>query len=588
MEKTSRITKQRRKWLRQQLKKQMGNYKFAIYKASLLNWGQFLMRLCSFGIIAYAFEQVYTHQTIPLGFLAGLLIGLNGVGLCLGMCAKKYQGEASRYARDQLKKQFFEAFLDHELFFSKPSFVDIVTVATQGIDSLDTFYQQYLMTTTRVKLNCVTIWLVLFYVFPFGSMLFLLSVPFIPLSILLIQKRSQQIMQHYWATYMDVGNMFMDDLRGMNTLYSYQADALYEQTFIQKAEEFRLSTMELLKFQLQSVGYMDAIMYIGISLSGFSAILQVGQGNMTLAIFLFVLLVSAEFFAPIRELGYCMHLLMMNIKMADRIFSFLEVAKGKQVEEGSLSLTPLSLIQLQEIVIQYANSACLLAPITARFEKGNMIAIAGESGVGKTSLARVLMKQLLPKSGRILIDGIELTDWNQEEWSQQVIYVSPNSYIFNSTILENLTVATSKSEEDIRQWLQTHQLLNVIDELPQGIHSPVGEDGQLLSPGQRQQLLVARTLLSDRAIYIFDEMTSSVDPQVERAILEAIQEKKSTAIILWISHKMKEVAQADQVLFIEKNQTIQETPQVLYHINETYRNFVETQRELEEMVHGIL
>lgn len=587
MEKQQKITRERRKWLQKQLKLQMQERKSTLYIAALFSWGQFMMRLVSFVLIAMAFGQIYQGQTISIGLLLAELMGLNIIGYGLSRLAKKYQGEASRYARNQLKKRFFDLFQGNEGYFSKQSFADIVTIATQGIDSLDTFYQQYLTTTLRVRLNCLTIWLLMLYLFPLGSVLVLITIPLIPISIVLMQKRSQKIMQRYWASYMDVGNLFMDDLKGMNTLYSYGASEAYEQEFVEKAEEFRLSTMELLKFQLQSVGYMDGVMYIGISLAGFFAAISLWQGQLTVASFVLLLLVAAEFFAPIRELGYCMHLLMMNTKMADRIFTFFESVEQLERPTANTQLETIEQVTLEHVVVEVDGKA-LFEPLDATFKKGQFVAIAGESGVGKTSLSRTLLSQLPVANGEIRFDTHLLTDISREQLHQHMMYVSPQSYVFNTSILENLQLATTKTEAEIIEWLDEHHLCRFINKLPEGIHTVVGEDGQRLSPGQRQQLLVARTLLSEREIYLFDEMTSSVDRQVEEQIFQAVRHAKSDAIVLWISHKMKEVAKADSVLFMQTSGSQQATPKTLYEQNATYREYVATQERLEAILDGVI
>ena len=223
-----------------------------------------------FYLIAKTFSTFILGHAIALGRLAGLLLLLNVVGFVLAILGKQLQGIASQFARDSLKQSFFEAFIDLDgQFDAHASDADILTLASQGIDSLDTYYGYYLSLSMRTKWNCTTIMILVFLIYPLAGLVFLGVLPLIPLSIVAMQKRSKQIMSHYWSSYMDVGNLFMDDLKGLNTLYSYQATERYEQEFSGKAEQFRKATMSLLGFQLQAVGYMDAVMYLGIGLSGF-------------------------------------------------------------------------------------------------------------------------------------------------------------------------------------------------------------------------------------------------------------------------------------------------------------------------------
>lgn len=171
-------------------------------------------------------------------------------------------------------------------FDQQSTVADVLTVASQGIDSLDTYYSYYLSLAMRTAFNCTTVLLLVFDL-SYRGLVFILSLPLIPISIVAMQKRSKRIMNHYWSTYMDVGNLFMDDLKGLNTLYSYQADERYEESFVNKAEAFRKATMQLLGFQLQAVGYMDAVMYLGIGLSGFLAVQALSAGGISFLTFSF-------------------------------------------------------------------------------------------------------------------------------------------------------------------------------------------------------------------------------------------------------------------------------------------------------------
>ena len=375
-----KISRERRKELKNRLKKELGDRMRFVYIASFLSWIQFLMRIISFGFIAKGFSNLYNKMEFSLFTYAIIVIGLNILGFGISIFAKRYQGVASQFARDNLKVKFFDAFSkSEEEVFKGYSTADVLTVASQGIDSLDTFYSNYLSTTLRTFFNCATILLIVAFIYPLGGLVFLISIPFIPVSIVLIQKRSAKIMQHYWSTYMDVGNLFMDDLKGLNTLYSYSADAIYEKKFNESAEKFRLSTMELLKFQLQSVGYMDGVMYLGIAISGFLAVFSVSKGNMSIFNFIFFVLIATEFFTPIRELGYCMHLLMMNTKMADRIFTFLDSVKNeKKTEVSNINLESIDNIEFKNLSFSYDDRK-VLNNINLSITKVSLFAIAGES-----------------------------------------------------------------------------------------------------------------------------------------------------------------------------------------------------------------
>ncbi len=587
-ENQQRISRERRKILLKRLKSEIGPHSRDLYTAAVLSWIQFLMRILSFFLIAKNVEYLYKGEEISLVTLLCQLLLLSAIGFGVSLLAKKYQGTASQYARNRLKRAFFEAFQNHGGEFDDKDFsvADVMNVASQGIDTLDTYFNHYLTISLRAYFNCATVLLLVAFIYPIGGVIFLVSLPFIPVSIVLMQKRSRKIMNHYWATYMDVGNLFMDDLKGMNTLYTYDADERYEKTFVEKAEEFRQSTMELLKFQLQSVGYMDGVMYIGVGVSGFAAAVSLAHGHLSLFSLIFFVLIATEFFAPIREMGYGMHLVMMNTKMAERIYTFLDsvVVDDSQKAKETLSST-IDEVKFEHVEFSYDNTK-IWSDLSFTIPKGKVFAVAGESGRGKTTIAKLLQKQLNVTAGNIFFNHQDLANVSLDSVKENVMYVSPDSYLFNGTIYDNLALATDMSQAQLVNWLNRNHLMSFLQDLPDGLQTVVGENGKLLSPGQRQQIICARALLAERPVYIFDEMTSSIDSENEQLLYDYIKLTAKNAIVLFISHKMKQVLQADQVLFIDSKQTISlGQPEELLASNEEFKTLVATQEEMEAILH---
>ena len=580
-----KISRSKKKQLLARLKEQIQPKKGLIYLAAFLSWIQFLTRSTSFALIAQALAEFYEGKQVDLYSLFLYLLALNGLGFGIALFAKRFQGLASQFARNKLKREFFQAFVAKDGGFQDSrTAADVLTVAAQGIDSLDTYYSYYLSLNLRTYFNCLTVLIIVFWLFPLGGLIFILALPFIPLSIILMQKRSRRIMNRYWGSYMDVGNLFLDDLKGLNTLYSYQADEKYEQEFAEQAEDFRDATMELLGFQLQSVGYMDAVMYLGIGLSGFLALSWLATGKLSLFSMIYFILIATEFFTPIREAGYGMHLVMMNTKMADRIFSFLDSVQETKVKTKQ-DLAPFQHLSVQDLSFSYGDKM-ILDRVSFDVGVGQVFAIAGESGRGKTTLAKILLGKLEPEQGQIFFGKTSSKNLTQSSLYKEIMYVSSNSFLLNTSILENLQLARYWSRDKIQQWLSEKKLLSFIENLPEGLDTLVGEDGNQLSPGQRQQVICARAILAQKSLYIFDEITSSVDKDNEDLLYELLNVLSKEALVIEITHKMKRVAEADQVLFMGKEGTVLASPTQLYWENQEYRTLVDRQRELEERIHG--
>lgn len=584
-EEQEKISRGRKKELIARLKELIQPKMKLIYLSAFLAWLQFIMRILGFALIAKVLSDLY--EGIPLNFLSVLfwLFFFSCLGFVLSLLAKNFQGVASQFARNKLKAVFFQAFVDKDgEFQDSKTAADVLTVASQGIDSLDTYYSYYLPLNLRTYLNCLTVLVIVFFLFPAGGLIFILSLPLIPMSIILMQKRSRRIMNRYWASYMDVGNLFLDDLQGLNTLYSYQADAKYEKEFAAQAEDFRDATMELLGFQLQSVGYMDAVMYLGIGVSGFVAASMLQAGHLSLFAMIYFVFIATEFFTPIREAGYGMHLVMMNTKMADRIFGFLDSIE-KEAKEEQQELPPFSELTVSGLDFAFADRK-LFENLSFKMKRGQILAIAGESGRGKTTLAKLLLGKRQADRGSIFLGAKEIKGLSQSTIYQEVMYVSANSVLLNASILENLQLAVDWSRVELEDWLAEKGVLAFVRDLPQGLETLVGENGSQLSPGQRQQIICVRAVLAKRSLYLFDEVTSSVDKDNEVAIYDLLNLVAQDALVIEISHKIKQVAKASQVLFIEKEKTVLGTPTEVYEQSEEYRQLANTQQELEELTHG--
>lgn len=597
----TKISRERRKALLKRLKEYIKPKKKELYLSAFFAYVQFLMRVASFFLIAQSFARFLRKESLDLKQLALLLFFFTFVGYLFSLFGKKFQGIPSQYARNQLKKEFFDVFLKREgSFEKKASMSDVLLVAAQGIDSLDTYYSHYLAMSWKTKLNCFTVFLLVLWLFPLGAIFFVLFLPLIPMSILAMQKRSQKIMQRYWGSYADVGNLFMDDLKGLNTLYSYQADEKYAEDFQKKAEEFRDATMELLSFQLQSVAYMDTVMYLAIGVAGLFALQDFLLLKLSLESFLFFVLLSTEFFAPLREQGYGMHLLMMNAKMADKIFTFLDSFKERACDLSERKILPFENVKIENLSFAYEKAevddqACkeekqIFQNFSVAFEKGKLYVLAGESGLGKSTFAKILVKLLPLQKGKIFLGEQDFSAFSRTELLKEVVYLSANATLLDGSIYENLSLSCQLSKKEMEDFLKEKQVLSFVFDLPEQLDTQVGEKGKRLSPGQIQQILCLRAYLAKKSFYLLDEISSSLDRENEKAFHQLIDLLKTQAVVLEITHKMRRVQEADHVLFMYQDQgerkMVQGSPAYLMETLSAYQTMYETQIQMEAWLYG--
>lgn len=322
-------------------------------------------------------------------------------------------------------------------------------------------------------------------------------------------------------------------------------------------------------------------MYLGIGLSGFTEAIFVSQLQLSLGHFLFFILLATEFFVPIREQSYGMHLVMMNTKIADRIFSFLdsEVLKEKTEE---CHLKSFDNVLIKQLSFQY-DETVLINGLNVKFERGKITAIVGKSGLGKSTLSQLLQgNQVIPEK-TIFLGDQDISYFSREQICQEIICVSNNSYLFNKSIYFNLTLGSEMTKSQLIKWLEDHQLLQFIWQLPDGIDTNVGENGTQLSTGQRQQLLCVRALLAKRSLYIFDEVTSSVDSETEQSLLKIIKLISKKAIVVFITHKTRLIKEMNHVIYFDPNHSqICSTANQLYRTQSSFRDLADWQERLEE------
>ena len=461
---------------------------------------------------------------------------------------------------------------------------EIVQVAVEGVDQLETYFGAYLPQFFYAMLAPLTLFLVLLRVNVPSAVVLFVCVPLIPAAIAAVQTWAKKLLSKYWGQYTALGDTFLENLQGLTTLKIYQADAFKNKEMNEESEKFRKITMKVLTMQLNSITIMDIIAYGGAALGVFFSVTQYQKGGVDLAGALLVILLSADFFIPMRQLGSFFHIAMNGMAASDKIFRFLELPEApKKAAEFPKNAE----IVCENLSFSYEADREILKGIDLRIPRETFVAIAGESGCGKSTVASILMGRNRGYKGAIQIGDIELSDISESSLMQNITYISHNSYLFQGTIRENLLMGNPDATED-EMWAVLEQTnLAAFLRNEEGLDTKLAEKASNLSGGQCQRLALARALLHDSPVYIFDEATSNIDVESENDIMEQILLLAKKKSVLLISHRLVNITKADIIYAMEQGEVKEcGTHEELLRKNGLYQKMWTTQQRLERYGKG--
>ena len=457
---------------------------------------------------------------------------------------------------------------------------EVVMLASEGVEQIDTYFAKYLPQLFYSLLAPVTLFVLLVGVHARSAIILLCCVPLIPMSIVAVQKFAKKLLAKYWGEYTTLGDSFLENIQGLTTLKIYQADGWKHEQMNAQAERFRKITMKVLTMQLNSVTLMDLMAYGGAGLGIISAVSAFAKGQLSLTATLTILLLAADFFLPLRLLGSYFHIAMNGAASAEKIFRLLaaeEPADGGRVPGGDNTL------RLEHVTFGYEKDRTILNDVSLTIPQGSFVSLVGESGCGKSTIAALLSGSRTGYTGRVTLGGAPVEELQREQRMRTLTLVPHNATIFKGTVENNLRMAKPDAAEN-ELWSALEQVdLADFCRSQNGLQTALHEGGSNLSGGQRQRLAMARALLHDTPIYLFDEATSNVDAESENDIMQAIRSLAGKKTVILISHRLANVVDSDCIYVLDKGRIAgQGTHAELLAQQGAYSRLYQTQKELEQ------
>lgn len=523
---------------------------------------------------AFDFKRLLPY----LGAIAAVMLVRYVCGYASSQTAFFASSEVKKVLRQKMYKKLTRMGASYS---EKVSTSEVLQVFVEGVDQLELYFGKYLPQFFFAMLAPITLFAVLVFVSWKASVVLLICVPLIPLSIVAVQKIAKRLLSKYWGVYTNLGDTFLENIQGLTTLKVYQADERKNVEMNEKAEEFRRITMKVLTMQLNSVSVMDIVAYAGSAVGVVIAIIQVKNGTITLPQAFLIIMLAADFFLPLRLLGSFFHVAMNGMAASDKLFKLLDTKEDEHGAEIPENLD--GDIEIKDLSFSYDGEKTVLNDISITFKKHELISIVGESGCGKSTLASLLCGTTKGYIGSITIGGVEIKDIDEKTLMNNITAVNFNSYIFAGTVRENMLIADkSAGDEKMIEALKMVNLWSFLSE-QDGLDTKLNQQGSNFSGGQRQRLAIARALLHNTPIYVFDEVTSNIDAESENDIMTVIHNMSKIKTVILISHRLENVVGSDKILLLDKGKIEESgTHSELMSLNKKYKLMYSTQAELEK------
>ena len=550
--------------------------KLQILKLLLIKILQMTTNVAMIFLIGKSIEALISSSFSGSKFILFMLL-IIGLNIFLIKIEASISYKASYRIKNTLRERLMKKVFSFKMEYgSKVSISEVINLGVEGIEQLNLFYSALLPQLLFSLIGPLILFFILSFLNFKIAIIMLLLIPLIPIAIMMVQKLAKKVVKTYWKSYTNLSEVFIDFLYGLTSLEVFNADEDYNDLLNEKAEDFRVKTMKLLMMQLNNITVLDLISYAGSALGIILSIYYYSRGQLSVfAAFSFILL-SQEFFLPLRRLGALFHVAMNGITAANSLFEILDL---ESIEDFK------NIIQDEKVDVEVKNlnfsygEKEILKDLNMKIKSNKITAIVGESGCGKSTLAKLVGGFERNYDGEILYNG--LSEISNDSLNENIMLVDNTPYFFKESLRYNLKMANKNADDD--------KLIEVLEEVGLysyfknigGLDSILESAGNNLSGGQKQRLAIGRVLLKEPKILILDESISNIDKESEDLILNLIQKLKEKMTIILITHRLNTVLQADYIYYLDNKKVAEEGSFEEISKGELFSGIYRYQRELE-------
>lgn len=439
------------------------------------------------------------------------------------------------------------------------------SVVQTGIDQLEPYFSEFIPQLVMVMASTVLVLASVMWVDWISGVIMLVTVPFIPVFMILIGKMATNVNQQQWKKLQQMNGHFLDVLRGLPTLRLFGRLKRQAEIVKEVNEAFRGTTMKVLRIAFLSALVLELVATISTALVAVSLGIRLIYGRMDFYNAFFVLLMVPEYYQPIRQLGAKFHAAIGSRAAADEVYQYLNNRDEARHKEGSSGnvMTNEEMPSQVEVAIQnlcytYDNGHQVLNDVTIHIPWGKKIALVGPSGGGKSTLTAILLGFVHGHTGNIRINNHLRDDFSTDAWRRYFAYVPQNPKLFKGSLLDNLIMANPEAAmDDVEEVVEKVGMKNWVTGLPEGYNTYIGEGGIALSGGQAQLVVIARALLKKAPILIMDEPTSALDSETEARINHVLNEAFKGKSVFIIAHRMPTIMNSDRIYYLENGKIIE-------------------------------